>query len=228
MRSSEIKKRIRLVTMYLEILLAGFIIIAVVIGTVDLIRYLGIIYKTNPIDTYTVFSKFLGHVLLLVVGVELSAMLILHTPGSVIEVLLFAIARKMLIGSQNMIDSLLGIVAIAAIFAIGKYLIANNKASEQEGVIFMPNAPISYVNEAVGVTLTAEPGHNLADLIDYLSKHTFIEPSEGAEFCTGDAKLKILRTNEDKIEKILVTKIDNFIRYGGFLSGSNIRINKGV
>jgi len=44
------------------------------------------------------------------------AMLVRHTPGSVIEVLLYAVARKMLISNERMLEFLLGIVAIASIF----------------------------------------------------------------------------------------------------------------
>ncbi len=60
---------------------------------------------------------FLAHTLLLVVGLELSLMLISHTPGKVLEVVLYAIARKMLISSANMTDILFGgVIALALVF----------------------------------------------------------------------------------------------------------------
>lgn len=56
-------------------------------------------------------------------------MLIRHTPGSVIEVLIFGIARKLLIHSDNMIDIVLGIVALAGLFGIKKYLFENKEGN---------------------------------------------------------------------------------------------------
>lgn len=122
MKISQLKAAMMKMTVYLELVLAMFITAAIIIGMVDLGRYIVLIFETNPIDTYDLLQKFLGHVLLLVVGVELVAMLIMHTPGSVIEVLLYAVARNMLIGSKGTFDFILGIASIAGIFAIRKYL----------------------------------------------------------------------------------------------------------
>jgi hypothetical protein len=47
-------------------------------------------------------------------------MLVRHTASSVIEVLLYAIARKMIIESKTMFDILLGIIAIGRLFFINK------------------------------------------------------------------------------------------------------------
>ncbi len=126
MKISQLKTRMIKMTIYLELVLAMFITAAVIIGMVDLWKYIILIFETNPIDTYDVLQKFLGHVLLLVVGVELVAMLIMHTPGSVIEVLLYAVARNMLIGNKGTYDFILGIASIAGIFAIKKFLFVNN------------------------------------------------------------------------------------------------------
>ncbi len=134
MRINKLKARMIKMTTYLEFALAMFITVAVIIGMIDLCRYIILIFQTNPIDTYDVLQKFLGHVLLLVVGVELIAMLVMHTPGSVIEVLLYAVARNMLIGSKDMVDFILGIASIAGIFAIRRFLfigsITENEATD--------------------------------------------------------------------------------------------------
>ncbi|MCK9218308.1 MAG: hypothetical protein M0P77_10400, partial [Firmicutes bacterium] len=79
MKINYIKNKISKYTYYLEVFLAIFIIIAVVLSIYDLIRYMVLILMTNPLDTYEIFQKFLGHVLLLVVGIELVIMLISHT-----------------------------------------------------------------------------------------------------------------------------------------------------
>lgn len=134
MELNKIKIRFKQLTVYMELLLAAFIAAAVIIGMLDLFSYIVLIFTTNAIETYDVFQRFLGHALLLVVGVELVAMLILHTPGSVIEVLLYAVARNMLIGSHSTLDFVFGIAAIAAIFAIRKFLFIET-ISSKEGLL---------------------------------------------------------------------------------------------
>ncbi|MDD4503653.1 MAG: phosphate-starvation-inducible PsiE family protein, partial [Clostridiaceae bacterium] len=80
MKIGRLKTKIMKATLYLELALAMFITIGIIIGMGDLVKYLVLIFKTSPIETYEVFQKFLGHILMLVVGVELVAMLVMHTP----------------------------------------------------------------------------------------------------------------------------------------------------
>ena len=50
-------------------------------------------------------------------------MLAKHTAETLLEVLMFALARQMVVVHETMIDTLIGIVALGAIFAIRKYLL---------------------------------------------------------------------------------------------------------
>lgn len=106
----------------IEILLAVLIMIIILLSIKDLITLGLTIFSEDPITSYEILQKFLSHALLIVVGLELSLMLTSHSPGRVLEVTLYAIARKMLIDSENMSDILLGAVALAIVFAIDKYL----------------------------------------------------------------------------------------------------------
>ena len=77
------------------------------------------------------FTEFLGNILTLIIGVEFVKMLAKHTAENLLEVLMFAIARQMIVEHLNMIDTLIGIISIAIIFFIRKYLLlktTDNKA----------------------------------------------------------------------------------------------------
>lgn len=63
--------------------------------------------------------------LTLVVGVEFVKMLILHTPESVIEVLLYAVARQIIISHESAMENLVGVLAVALIFVVKKYFLMN-------------------------------------------------------------------------------------------------------
>ena len=49
-------------------------------------------------------------------------MLAKHSPGSALEVLLYAIARNMILGHGSATENLLGVAAIGLIFVIRKFL----------------------------------------------------------------------------------------------------------
>ena len=98
---------------------------------IDLVRSVYAAYIVdfaNPVE-YSQLNAFLAEALLLVIGVELVVMLSLHIPGALLEVLLYAIARKLILlpKTSGMGDLLLGIIAIGCIFAIKKYLMTDSE-----------------------------------------------------------------------------------------------------
>jgi len=110
------------IIMWLELILALFILGAVILSCKDIISLIYKVFITEALDSYTVLQGLLSHVLLLVVGLELAMMLIKHNPGSVLEVMLYAISRKMLVSSSTTVELLLGVIALGLIFLIDKYL----------------------------------------------------------------------------------------------------------
>lgn len=116
-----------------EWILAMVVLIAIFLGTIDVLRVIWKAYIVdfkNPVQ-YSQLNDMLGQILLLVIGVELVVMLSLHIPGALLEVLLYAIARKMLLlpKSGGMTEILLGVIAIAGIFAIRKYLVTKDNSN---------------------------------------------------------------------------------------------------
>ncbi|OGO76886.1 MAG: hypothetical protein A2Y23_07855 [Clostridiales bacterium GWB2_37_7] len=209
MQFEKLKSRIRHLTYYLEFLLAFFIIISVLIGMVDLVRYFGIILNTNPIDTYEVFQKFMGHVLLLVVGVELVIMLVYHSPSSVIEVLLYTVARKLLIGNQSMVDFMIGIVAIAAIFAIRKFLFVKDMSNENiNGHKFSAAVSVQAVNELLRINISEEFGNTIGGVVYKLAHEAGVQLYEGLELKISTVKIRILRLKDGVIEKVVIKTIE--------------------
>ncbi len=59
----------------------------------------------------------------LAIGAELIKMLCKHTPETVIEVLAFALARQLIVGHAAAWENLITVVAIAALFAIRRFLL---------------------------------------------------------------------------------------------------------
>ena len=78
------------------------------------------------------FTEFLGNALTLLIGVEFVKMLAKHTAENLLEVLMFAIARQMVVELLNMVETLIGVIAIAVIFAIRKYLLLKNSDNKEK------------------------------------------------------------------------------------------------
>lgn len=102
--------------------MAILVIGAVIISCKDILALIYQIYVSASHLSYEMLQGLLSHILLVVVGLELALMLISHSAANVLEVILYAIARKMLISSTNTMDILLGVIAITLIFAVDKYL----------------------------------------------------------------------------------------------------------
>ena len=64
---------------------------------------------------------FLERSLDIVIGIEFIKMLAKHSPGSSLEVLLYAIARHLVVGHDSALENLLSVGAIALIFIVRKY-----------------------------------------------------------------------------------------------------------
>lgn len=108
------------ITRILELVLAAAILVVIVVGAVMLFYQTAADLTAVP-ESFSV-GDFLSGALLLVMGLEFVKMLALHTAASVIDVLLFTIARQMIVTHGSSLDTLLGVGAVAGIFAIRKFL----------------------------------------------------------------------------------------------------------
>ena len=113
---------------YIEIVLSAFLLIVIIFLAgkfiVESVLEIGC-------DNATL-EYFLENVMTFAIGVEFVKMLCTHTPGTVIEVLLFAIARQMIVGHVSGFEVLAGVAAIAGLFATYKYLYCNSLDESDE------------------------------------------------------------------------------------------------
>ena len=118
---------------WFEVALAGISVAFVAVGTLfllsELLHFRGAIEQTN---LHTSYEELLADILLLVVGIELALMLVRRTPESLIEVMFFVVARKMLIKADTFWDLILGVAALAGLFAIRMYLVHKPKKHEDD------------------------------------------------------------------------------------------------
>jgi len=112
---------------YFEVAIAIVILIIAAIRTVEIISE---VFGLHLVILQLSFDRILSMTLALIIGVEFTKMLFKHTPESVLDVLLFAIARQVVMYHERTMDLLFGIIAIAGLFAIKRFLL--NKKSDIE------------------------------------------------------------------------------------------------
>lgn len=115
---------------FLEIFLAMLLALTLAICSVQVIPT---IFKLRiSMETVSVFHEFLEALFELVIGVEALKLLCKHTPGSALEVLLFTIAREMIVTHTTPEQNLVVVISIAIIFAIRRFMYVPAWGSEEE------------------------------------------------------------------------------------------------
>ena len=123
-KESKVFKIFDKITRVFEIVIAITLIIIILAEFIEFITdFAGIkVFNLNMS-----FQEILNIAFNLIIGLEFTRMLYTPTPRAIIHILLFAIARQMILHSRGVIDSLLCVIAIAGLFAINKYLISRTK-----------------------------------------------------------------------------------------------------
>lgn len=112
------------ISRYAEIALSMVILLVIALAGFRLIMEVA---DTSVMSMDTeFFSTFLSQALSLVVGVEFVKMLCQHSAQTVVEVLMFATARQMVVEHLGSSETLLGVISIAILFGIRKYLMTDN------------------------------------------------------------------------------------------------------
>ncbi len=107
--------------MFIETLIA---IISTCVLVALLVMYVYQIFS-NPqyLRQENVVHLFLQELLAIVIGLEFVKLLMHMTPANILEVLIMAIARYIVVGHGGALDNLLSILCIVALFAAKRFLI---------------------------------------------------------------------------------------------------------
>nr|BAI63452.1 hypothetical protein [Streptococcus dysgalactiae subsp. equisimilis] len=189
---------------YVEILISIILLDRVLILTGHLALMLtGIFSIKSGLDTY--LQNFLNQAMSIAIGVELIKMLSKHTSGTIIEVLLFAIARQIVVAHGSPVDSLLSVVALTILFATRKYLFTS--FDDTSSVVVRGSQKVKVANVLARVTLPAASKDEL--MRELMLRHLEMEdklPSIGASIAFADVALRIDHMHEGVITRIEIIK----------------------
>ncbi|MCD8330613.1 MAG: phosphate-starvation-inducible PsiE family protein [Lachnospiraceae bacterium] len=122
---------------YLELCVSAILLLSIIVALVSLLGDLAqfTLAGGNADD----FQTFLGNMFTVVIGIEFLKMLCSYNVDSVIEVILFTVARQLVLNHTAAFELLLSVIAIAILFVVRKYLFVKrldaHPANEGENIV---------------------------------------------------------------------------------------------
>lgn len=191
------------VSHYLELALSFILTVAMIFFAISLISDLAGFMSTK-IDNNQLFELVLGRAMSLAVGVELIKMLSKPSPGTVIEVLLFALTRQLIVDHPNMTDFLLGIIAVAVLFAVRRYLFI--QYDDASRMIMRGSHKIKMVNIIAHVKIEADKDDTLRSFMTRKLKENDQTISVGSIVYLKNVALRIEKMHGDSISRVEVIR----------------------
>lgn len=189
-------------TKIMEFVIAVVLACGIIIMMGQLILSIGALPN---LDTYPNYDDLLTACFNLIIGVELIRMLYLHTPVTVFEVLLFAIARQVIIDHSSPVNSLIGVIAIAILFATRKFLFA--PFDETDKTIFRAGQKVCHINRLFRLNIPCVSADDtLLNVLMKKMEETGTEPGIGACVYFPDFGLRIAKMKDGKITRIEVIR----------------------
>ena len=108
---------------YLQYFVALTIIVAILITLLSIPQQLGVL---TDVGSESLIS-FLEYVINVIISIELIHVLLHQTLDSIVEVLSLAITRELILQHLHTWEFLIGVIAVAVLFAIRKYLFISKK-----------------------------------------------------------------------------------------------------
>lgn len=203
----KLRKTISTLAGITEILVAAIILLAVLVSAVllvvDLFGYSGALFGKEAVVSYNdIFST----AIYIVIGIEMIKMIVKHTPDSVLEVVLFVVAKRIVADAAfGSLDLLLCVLAIAAIFAVRKFL-HFDASKMRDGTTFGADTRICDIEDLLHIDLP-DIGTTVGEVAEG-ELHRLERPvTEGEELTIGEAIFRIHSMDGGAIRKVEVVPL---------------------
>lgn len=205
----KLKEKIDVGIKVLEIVICISILFSLILSVPNLVRYALTIIKTaNLKQNYELLNEFLKHALLIVVGIELIEMILTKSHEAILTLILFVIARKMLLYSVDLIDILIGSISIGLIFAIIKFVVKDDKLMAKIDNAYSASVPVKKIKEEYKLNIPQNMSNTLGGLVYEIAKIEGIEEiKENTRLIYGTYKFKVISMKDGVIQRIRIEEM---------------------
>ena len=188
-------------TVLLEFIISFVLAAGIIILLVQLILSMP---NVPDLNIYPNYEDLVETCFNLIIGVELIRMLYQHKPSTVFEVLLFAIARQVIMAHNNPVSSLIGVISIALLFATRKFLFSEFDIADE--TVFRASTKAKVVNKILSVSIPHEADDTLSNVLLRHLEEQNITPRVGACYYFHDCGLRVAKLHDGKISRIQVIR----------------------
>ena len=200
-----IQEKIYRMAEVLEVMIAALLVSVII--TVGFQLALEVAQATTFNNGTEIVSDLMAKALTLAVGAEFIKMLAKHSPTTVIEVLMFAIARHMVVGHLTALETLLGVASISLLFATRKYLFCD--FDEIEKSQYRGDMKVFILNKMMNLNIQCDKYETLEHFIKRELESFGEEVGVGACVYHKDYALRVARMKNNKITRVEVIRSMN-------------------
>lgn len=125
-----IRKRIPVVCEMLEMVIAVFVLVGMVCSLIGMFRQNQ--YFTGMLDGTVPFSAYIEAIFTLVIGIEFMEMLCRPNAANVLEVLIFLVARHMIIEHTTVYMDFVSVISICILCVVRRFLRYSKEKHDEE------------------------------------------------------------------------------------------------
>lgn len=129
-RFKRLKAAVHIICDVLEMIAAALMLMGILFSTFSLVTNVDI-FRQLLSDTSS-FRGYMDQIFMLVIGIEFLVMLCRPNSENVIEVLIFLVARHMIVGETTPYQDFVSVVSVALLCVVRRYLRINNEKRDEK------------------------------------------------------------------------------------------------
>ncbi|MDU6065153.1 MAG: transporter associated domain-containing protein [Anaerococcus sp.] len=205
----KLKEKIEVAIKAVEIIICVSILFSLILSIPILVKYaISVIKASDFKQNYDLLNEFLKFALLLVVGIELIEMILTRSHEAILTLILFVIARKMLLYSVDLIDILVGSLSIGLIFVIIKFVVKDDSLMAKIDNTYSAAMTVKKIKQDYKLDIPQDMSNTLGGLVYEIAKVEGIdELKENTRLIYGSYKFKIISMKDGVIKRIRIEEL---------------------
>lgn len=129
-RLEKVKRSIQIICELLELIAAVLVLIGILLSAISLVGN-GDVFRQLMTNTAS-FKQYLDQIFMLVIGIEFLIMLCRPNSENVIDVIIFLVARHMIIGDTTPYQDFVSVISVAILCIVRRYLRVSKENKEEK------------------------------------------------------------------------------------------------
>lgn len=126
----KMRRIIQKICVLLDLVMAVLVLVAILLSIASIVRDVTVFQRLLT-DT-SEFKRYLEQIFMLVIGVEFLSMLCRPSSENVIEVLIFLVARHMIVGDTTPYQDFVSVISVALLCVVRRYLRINGEKQREK------------------------------------------------------------------------------------------------